>query len=399
MTKYLLTLSFLLPFLPLQAQRPYYVVNEQFIDGDCGWTLNDYTYVHQGTLHFNAYMRRSNPTVINNVSFPLSIDTQHDFEIKTAFIHDWGSNGSITNYFGLNFGQNKEGKGYTFYVTHEGEYYVALPNGHSVEWKATPFMERYVWNEIKVEKKGKLLRFMLNDQTVHETEFLPFAGDTFGLKIGDKKNSNATRVRVDYLEVTQPTSPDYKKELERHNLYRTSSDESEETNKSVSFFNWQGHLAMRVQQVWDRWAQKEEFETAAQYQQRMNQKEREIQRISERVANYYEVIYLNTLQLENYTLHRYEADAQIFTISLEKAGDFKLKVPIGEAPAFKEAKDWLMFKNIDLALQDNQWVVVYVEVQNLQTKKTYTFDRGQSPDYSPELYGLKLDIQQFKAPN
>lgn len=399
MTKYLLTLSCLLTFLTLQAQRPYYVLNEQFIDGNCGWTLSDETYVHQGSLHLKAYRSRSNPKMINNVSFPLPIDTQHDFKIKTAFIHDWGSNGSITNYFGLNFGQNKEGKGYAFYVTHEGEYYVALPNGHSVEWKATPFMERYVWNEIKVEKKGKLLRFMLNDHIVHETEFLPIAGDTFGLKIGNKNNNNATSVRVDYLEVTQPTSPDYIKELERHNLYSTSSDESEETNKSVSFFNWQGLLAMRIQQVWNRWAQKDQFETAAQYQQRMNQKEREIQRISERVADYYEVNYLDKIKLVNYTLHRYDADEQVFTISLDKAGDFKLKVPIEEAPAFKEAKDWLMFKNIDLALQDNQWVVVYVEVQNLQTKKTYTFDRTQTSDYSPELYGLKLDIQQFKRPN
>jgi hypothetical protein len=54
------------------------------------------------------------------------------------------------------------------------------------------------WNSLKIEKKGKLMSFYINETKVDEIDYPKLYGNQFGFKI----NRNQ-KIAVDYLKVTQ----------------------------------------------------------------------------------------------------------------------------------------------------------------------------------------------------
>ncbi|WNJ19246.1 caspase family protein [Pontibacter sp. G13] len=165
-----------------------------------------------------------------------------------------------------------------------------------------------------------------------------------------------------------------------------------------SYMNLSALIKERVEDQFQQWAQKGEFESTAQYQVRMERKEDKVAQLTADAVHYFKREHIQTVNFDNYLLHMYDADQESFKISLDKLGDFPLHVPLAEAPDFKRNHDRLRFNNLDFKIRDNEWVLSYIEVYNPSMRKTFVYDLTIAPDYDPKEFNPKIQGLEVQLP-
>lgn len=131
------------------------------------------------------------------------------------------------------------------------------------------------------------------------------------------------------------------------------------------------------------WQQKGEFETTAAYQKRVNEKTRnaKVHEFTNKALDELKIIYSNSLDWSALELRKYDADNQTFLIKSSKLGDFAIKVPLTEAPAFKDNWSKMKFQNQDYYVLNDKLVLAKMDFVS-PSGKLYTYDSKQSTVYS-----------------
>ena len=96
------------------------------------------------------------------------------------------------------------------------------------------------------------------------------------------------------------------------------------------------HALGKIKTGLKEWQQKKEFETTAQWQQRVTvaNREKRVQQLLEEAKQEYIATHSNTkLQM---TVGNYDADYNIYPIDIKSFGKVYVQVPLADAPAFKE---------------------------------------------------------------
>ncbi len=157
---------------------------------------------------------------------------------------------------------------------------------------------------------------------------------------------------------------------------------------SYKFFfdNIEKKVTRVVQDSMAEWLQKGEFETSQQYATRTSNKDLQVQRFTEKAIGLIMQEHIERINFKNYTVSSYDADAQSYKITLDLAGEFILPVPLAnkEAVKFKENQNNLSFSNPNFAIQNNNWILSYIEV--ISGNKTYTYDITQAAEYNENDY-------------
>ena len=174
----------------------------------------------------------------------------------------------------------------------------------------------------------------------------------------------------------------------------------EEVQKTFSYFAL-GYLKKEL----EAWEQKKEFETTAQWQQRVTVENRE-NRVDELIEQAKKEFVAQAEKPElNVTLGSYDADYHNFRLDAGELGYVYVQVPLGEAPAFKAN-----FSNARLSpaygVKDDRLALVGMEV--ILNGKTYkNLDAvpddnrellAQLPPLSIDLGGENTPVQQGATP-
>ena len=174
----------------------------------------------------------------------------------------------------------------------------------------------------------------------------------------------------------------------------------EEVQKTFSYFAL-GYLKKEL----EAWEQKKEFETTAQWQQRVTVENRE-KRVGELIEQAKKEFVAQAEKPElNVTLGSYDADYHNFRLDAGELGYVYVQVPLGEAPAFKAN-----FSNArltpDYGVKDDRLALVGMEV-SLNGKTYKNLDAVpddnrellvQLPPLSIDLGGENTPVQQGATP-
>lgn len=122
----------------------------------------------------------------------------------------------------------------------------------------------------------------------------------------------------------------------------------------------------RIIDLYNEWALKNEYETTDQWQQRTNQevKNQKLQEIKEQVQMEY--IKIHAPKSVKYAIGRYDADCEVFPITLNNMKPAYVKVPISEAQNFKDNFTSVVIEPIYSIIDDNIGVSAYTCILNGQ---------------------------------
>jgi len=150
-----------------------------------------------------------------------------------------------------------------------------------------------------------------------------------------------------------------------------------------------------------KWQEKGEFETSQQYIERMNQRDAMVSSLTEKSLDKFKKQHMADANLNSFTLAKYDAESQTFKISYNSTGDVAIvKVPLPEAPAFKENQSKLKFSKANYIIQNDAWVLSYVEITNPITAKVYKYDITKQENYDPTTkFVLNYEDVKIDIPN
>ena len=149
------------------------------------------------------------------------------------------------------------------------------------------------------------------------------------------------------------------------------------------------------------WQEKGEFETNQQYIDRMKQRDAMVSSLTEKSLEKFKKKHIEEAKLNYFTLEKYDSESQTFKINYSATGDVAIvKVPLSEAPAFKENQSKLKLSKANFIIQNDAWVLSYVEIANPVTSKTYRYDITKQENYDPTTkFVLNYDDVKIDLPN
>ena len=150
-----------------------------------------------------------------------------------------------------------------------------------------------------------------------------------------------------------------------------------------------------------KWQEKGEFETNQQYIERMKQRDAMVTSLTDQSLDKFKKQHMDEANLNSFTLAKYDAESQTFKISYNSTGDVAIvKVPLPEAPAFKENQSKLKFSKANYIIQNDAWVLSYVEIANPATTKVYKYDITKQESYDPTTkFVLNYEDVKIDIPN
>ena len=141
------------------------------------------------------------------------------------------------------------------------------------------------------------------------------------------------------------------------------------------------------------WQQKREFETTVQWQQRVTSQARDarVKELTEKARQGY-IEKMKPARL-SYTLGRYDADYNIYTIDAGAWGEQYIQVPLGEAPAFKANFGKARIVPT-YGIRDDRLALVAVDVtlDGKTYRNTMPVDVQQGSDLALNLPALKVNL-------
>ena len=163
----------------------------------------------------------------------------------------------------------------------------------------------------------------------------------------------------------------------------------------------------KVQKEMEIWQQKGEFEPTKDYKKRMSQRDERIKDYKRQAADFQKQ---TSLQIYEKTLNdfkskidftnikiigNYDADNEIFDISVDNIFSFKLKVPLYQAKEFKEQKERLRINDSELLLSNGFWELSKISFVNEYfpgNKNYFEYDASKESDYKePEEIKLVFE--------
>lgn len=143
-------------------------------------------------------------------------------------------------------------------------------------------------------------------------------------------------------------------------------------------------IKQEVRAEFGKWQEKGEFETNQQYVERMKTREAKVTELTTKATDRYKKIHMEEVKGKGFTLDKYDAESQTFKMTSTESGDVAIvSVPLAEAPSFKENQAKLKISKQNYIIQNNNWTLSYMEVQNPVNGKIYKFDITKQANYDP----------------
>jgi len=132
------------------------------------------------------------------------------------------------------------------------------------------------------------------------------------------------------------------------------------------------------------WQKKGEFEKTTEYQKRVNDKTRnvKIQQFTTEGLKQLKDEYAHKIQWSELQLSEYDADNETYLIKSAKMGDFAVPVSIADAPSFKQNWATMNFTNTDFTVNEEQFYLAKVTIDNPINGKKYQYDSKLATTYA-----------------
>ena len=144
-----------------------------------------------------------------------------------------------------------------------------------------------------------------------------------------------------------------------------------------------------------KWQYKGEFETTSAYIERMKTRENEIKKITLEVTNKLKDEFIQKINWNNIQIGKYDADAQTFSIMVESLNAIIIKIPLSDAPTFKQNFQKYKITYKDLVITNDSWIISELIISDPTGLKKYKYDIKNQPDYNPN----KIFTLNFSALN
>jgi hypothetical protein len=171
-------------------------------------------------------------------------------------------------------------------------------------------------------------------------------------------------------------------------------------NVSVNKIPVKAFVKKYVEEEISAWQQKGEFEKTLDYQDRVNEQNRnkQVQRFSDEAIIEMKNKYTLSINWNGLSLSNYDADNETYLIKSIELGNFAIPVPVADAQSFKQNFNSLKFENQDYYINDDKLVFAKVDIST-PTGNIYKYDSKQSTTYSANniTYNFKpieVDVKQ-----
>jgi len=171
---------------------------EDFLTNSNNWPIADDEEVATDIVAGSYSFEYKSDDAAYYVWYPIPIDTNRDFEIKSKMYH---STGRDDRGYGLVWGMKDVSNYYTFNITNNGYYRISeLKNGEwydLIPWTESDCINTYsLSNVLTIKKLGDTYYFYINNLRVDEMNFRSFFGDQIGYVI-----FMSQKIMIDYLHV------------------------------------------------------------------------------------------------------------------------------------------------------------------------------------------------------
>ena len=149
-----------------------------------------------------------------------------------------------------------------------------------------------------------------------------------------------------------------------------------------------------------KWQEKGEFEKTYTYKNRVNEKTRKkkIKEFETIIIDSLKQAYAKTLDFNQITMSKYDADNEVFLFSSPSLGEFAVNVPIDIAPEFKRNKKQLLYYSPEVVIHNNAFILSHLEVclyvGNRHSYRCYNYDIKNTTEWSEVVIDYNFpDIQ------
>ena len=144
-------------------------------------------------------------------------------------------------------------------------------------------------------------------------------------------------------------------------------------------------VRMYVEEKVTAWQQKGEYEKTTDYQLRVNEQTRQkkIASLSADALALFKEEEKNNFKIGACSIKgNYDADNESFLLDISPIGEVVIKVPLAEAPSFKQDFNNLSYKNPDFIIKDDYFVLSKLSIVNSINGKSYQWSSSEGSNYS-----------------
>lgn len=111
--------------------------------------------------------------------------------------------------------------------------------------------------------------------------------------------------------------------------------QKERDKEKIVFVNWENLITKRVEKNMSKWLTQGEFEPSDEYQNRISNQNRKLEKLTAEALDYYLEKYLDQLDFSTCKVSgSYDPDSETFKMYCDRIGEFIVPVPIADAPFF-----------------------------------------------------------------
>ena len=156
-----------------------------------------------------------------------------------------------------------------------------------------------------------------------------------------------------------------------------------------------------VEEKINAWQKKDEFEKLAQYQLRVtkNTRNQQIALYQKEAIDFFKQEAIASFDTSEIELQKYDSENETFLLKISDTESFLLPVPINTARNFRDTYNPKWFKNIDMVIKDDRFILSHIEYNYL-----YTYDITDDNSYAVTTFDynfdeIDIDIKQSDLSN
>ena len=149
------------------------------------------------------------------------------------------------------------------------------------------------------------------------------------------------------------------------------------------------------------WQKKDEFEKLAQYQLRVtkNTRNQQINLYQKEAIDLFKKEAIASFDTSEIELQKYDSENETFLLKISETESFLLPVPINTARNFSDTYNPKWFKNIDMVIKEDRFILSHIEYRSL-----YTYDITDKNEYAVTTFDynfdeIEIDIKQSDLSN
>ena len=129
-----------------------------------------------------------------------------------------------------------------------------------------------------------------------------------------------------------------------------------------------------VNEKFNKWQKKGNYEKLADYQKRVNEKNR-TKKLNETIHEAANIYAKDPFQKAiNHSHFQYDTESEVFKITFTTFNDIYVKVPISEAKLFDNNFKRLQYKNTKFSIEDDKFLITETDIFNPVNSKTYHYN-------------------------